>query len=96
MASKEGAQATELTAFSARRSVMSGWQGLLFFQHTHLFPSVCRLPISRGTKTWAVVELPSLEVFKKVVDMVLCLYRSRHGGVGLTVGLGGLRGLFQP
>jgi len=44
----------------------------------------------------AVVELPSLEVFRKRVDVVLCIYLSRHGGVGLTVGLDDLRGLFQP
>jgi len=39
-----------------------------------------------------VVESPSLEVFKKHVDMA---WFSRHGGVGLMVGLDDLRGLFQ-
>jgi len=39
-----------------------------------------------------VVESPSLEGFKKRVRT----WFSRHGGVGLTVGLDDLRGLFQP
>ena len=38
-----------------------------------------------------VVLSPSLEVFKKYVDVAL-----RHGGVGLMVGLDDLTGLFQP
>jgi len=43
-----------------------------------------------------VVKSPSLEVFKKRVDVELQDMFSRHGGVGLTVGLDDLRGLFQP
>jgi len=43
-----------------------------------------------------VVESPSLEVFKKRVDMAFRAWFSRHGGVGLTAGLDNLRGLFQP
>jgi len=43
-----------------------------------------------------VVESPSLEVFRKCVDMTLQTWFSRHGSVGLTVGLDDLRGLFQP
>jgi len=44
-----------------------------------------------------VVESPSLEVFKKCVDVALFgTWFSRHGGVGLMVGLDDLRGLFQP
>ena len=42
-----------------------------------------------------VVESPSLEVFKKCVDVALQDMASRHGGVGLTVGLHDLKGLFQ-
>lgn len=38
-----------------------------------------------------VVESPSLEVFQSHVDVV-----SGHDEDGLTVGLGDLRGLFQP
>jgi len=41
-----------------------------------------------------VVESPSLEVFKKRVDVAL--WFSRHGVVGQMVGLDDLRGLFQP
>ena len=43
-----------------------------------------------------VVESPSLGVFKKRVDVALRDVVSGHGGSGLTVGLGDLRGLFQP
>jgi len=43
-----------------------------------------------------VVESPSLEVFKKRVDIALQDMFSRHGGVGCMVGLDDLRGLFQP
>ena len=43
-----------------------------------------------------VVESPSLEEFRKHVDMALWDMFSRHGGVGQMVGLDGLRGLFQP
>ena len=44
-----------------------------------------------------VVESPSLEVFKKCVDVALFgTWFSRHGGGGLMVGLDDLRGLFQP
>jgi len=42
------------------------------------------------------VESPSLEVLKKRVEVELQDMVSRHGGVGLTVGLDDLRGLFQP
>jgi len=41
-----------------------------------------------------VAESPYLEVLKKHVD--IAVQDSRHGGVGLTVGLDDLRGLFQP
>jgi len=44
----------------------------------------------------AVVESPSLEVFKKRADVALQDTAWWHGGVGLTVGLDDLRGLFQP
>jgi len=40
--------------------------------------------------------LPSLEAYKKRVDVALQDMVCRHGGVGLTVDLDGLRGLFQP
>jgi len=40
------------------------------------------------------VESPSLEVFKKCVDVALLGHGL--GGDGLTVGLDDLRGLFQP
>ena len=43
-----------------------------------------------------VVESPSLEVFKKRVDVSLGIWFSRHDGVGWMVGLDDLRGLFQP
>ena len=43
-----------------------------------------------------VVESLSLEVFKSRVDVALRDVVSGHGGGGLTVGLGDLRGLFQP
>jgi len=43
-----------------------------------------------------VVESPSLEVFKKRVDVALGTWFSRHGGDGLMVGLDDLRGFFQP
>jgi len=43
----------------------------------------------------AVVESPSLERFKNHVDVALGWF-SRHGGVGVTVGLDDLSGLFQP
>ena len=42
------------------------------------------------------VESPSLEVFKSRVDVALRDVGSGRGGGGLTVGLSGLRGLFQP
>jgi len=43
-----------------------------------------------------VVESPSLEVFKSRVDVALRDVGSGRGGIGLTVGLGDLRGLCQP
>jgi len=43
-----------------------------------------------------VAQAPSLEVFKKRVDIALQDMVYRHGGVGLTVGLDDLGGLFQP
>jgi len=42
------------------------------------------------------VESPSLEVFKKLVDVHFRIWFNRHGGVGWMVGLDDLRGLFQP
>ena len=42
-----------------------------------------------------VVESPSLEVFQSRVDVALRDVVSRHGGDGLAVGPGDLRGLFQ-
>ena len=41
-----------------------------------------------------VVGSPSLEVFKNRVDVALRDVVSGHGGDGVMVGLGGLRGLF--
>ena len=43
-----------------------------------------------------VVQSPSLEVFQNRVDMALRDVVSGHGGGGLLVGLGDLRGLSQP
>ena len=43
-----------------------------------------------------MVQSPSLEVLKSRVDVALRDVVSGHGGGGLTVGLGDLRGLFQP
>jgi len=43
-----------------------------------------------------VVQSPSLEAFKKHVDVALGDMVSRHGCVGLTVGRDDLGGLFQP
>ena len=40
-----------------------------------------------------MVESPSLEVFKKIVDVALW---GRHGGVEWVVGLDDLKGLFEP
>ena len=42
------------------------------------------------------VESPSLEGLKKQGGMALRDVVSGHGGVGLTVGLDELRGVFQP
>ena len=41
-------------------------------------------------------ESPSLEVFKRHVDVALRHVVSGHGGDGLMVGLDGLSGLFHP
>ena len=43
-----------------------------------------------------VVESSPLEMFKKRVDVALRDMVSGYGGDGLVVGLGDLRGLFQP
>ena len=43
-----------------------------------------------------VVGSPSLEVFKKHVDLALRDVVSEHGDDGSTVGLDDLRDLFQP
>ena len=43
-----------------------------------------------------VVQSPSLEVLKSRVDVALRDMGSGRGGGGLMVGLGDLRGLFQP
>jgi len=42
-----------------------------------------------------VVQSPSLEVFRNRMDVALRDMDSGHGGYGLVVGLGDLRGLFQ-
>ena len=42
------------------------------------------------------MEPSFLEVFKNHVDVALRDMVSGHGGGGLVVGLGDLRGLFQP
>ena len=42
------------------------------------------------------MESPSLEVFKKTVDVALRDVVTGHGGDGWMVGLGTLSGLFQP
>ena len=42
------------------------------------------------------MESLSLEVLKKRGDVPLSDMASGHGGDGLTVGLGDLRGLFHP
>ena len=57
--------------------------GTISFQKEH------RLPME-------VVESPSLEVLKSRVDVALRDVGSGRGGGGLMVGLGDLRGLFQP
>ena len=44
----------------------------------------------------AVVESPSLEVFKTMWTWHFGTWFSRHGGVGWMVGLDDLKGLFQP
>ena len=43
-----------------------------------------------------VVDSPSLEVFKKRVNIALGDMASGHNGDGLMAGLDNLRGLFQP
>jgi len=43
-----------------------------------------------------LVEFPSLEVFKKCVDMAFRDMVSRHSVVGWVVVSDDLRGLFQP
>ena len=43
-----------------------------------------------------VVQSPSLEVFQSCVDVALRDVVNGHGGDGLMVGLGDLRGLLQP
>jgi len=43
-----------------------------------------------------LVGSPSLEVFKRCVDVAFGNVVSGHGGDGLMVGLDDLRGLFQP
>ena len=43
-----------------------------------------------------VVESPFLKVFQRCVDVALRAVVSGHGGDGLVVGPGDLRGLFQP
>jgi len=42
------------------------------------------------------MESPSLEVFKKCIDVALRDAVSGHGGDALVVGPDHLRGLFQP
>ena len=42
------------------------------------------------------MEAPSLELFRNRVDVALRDVVSGHGGDGSVVGLGSLRGLFQP
>jgi len=43
-----------------------------------------------------VVESPSLEGFRKRADVTLRDMVGGYGGDGLIIGLGYLRGLFQP
>ena len=43
-----------------------------------------------------VVGSPSMEMFEKCGDVALGDVVSGHGGGGLVVGEGDLRGLFQP
>ena len=57
--------------------------------------------IGRVVRPWprlprAVGGSPSLVGFKNRVDVALGTWLSRHGGVGLAVGLDDLRGPFQP
>ena len=44
---------------------------------------------------WEVLESPSLEVFKRSVDVAKRDLMSGHGGSGLMDGLDDLSGLFQ-
>jgi len=51
----------------------------------------------RGAAAWLPsVESPSLEGFRRMQIRYFGTWFSRHGGVGLAVGLDDLGGLYQP